>query len=347
MKLPVLFMAACLLAGAQARSDAYRAYQSQESGVTVIHLSDAAHGIEVEIVPALGNRAIAMTVHGKNILYFPEGGIAEVQKHPDLNGIPFLAPWANRLDASSYWADGQEYLLNPNLHNYDIDGHSLPIHGLLHQSSVWEIADLGSDNNSARYTGRLAFWKYPELMAQWPFAQEYEMTYRLSGGTLEVRTTIRNLSQAAIPVAIGFHPYYRIPDKPRDEWTAHIPARQKIQTDDKLIPTGELTPANLPDPVPLRNRMLDTGFEDLVRDASGRAHFSIESGSEKIGIDFGPKYPVAILWEPPKRPFFCIEPMSGPTDVLNLAHEGKYSNLQSVPVGGSWTESFWITPSGL
>jgi hypothetical protein len=31
---------------------------------------------------------------------------------------------------------------------------------------------------------------------------------------------------------------------------------------------------------------------------------------------------------------------------VNLAHAGVYKELQSIPAGGQWKESFWITPSG-
>ena len=41
--------------------------------------------------------------------------------------------------------------------------------------------------------------------AQWPFAHEYEMTYSLAEGALEVKTTIADLSAEAMPVAIGYH----------------------------------------------------------------------------------------------------------------------------------------------
>jgi len=46
----------------------YTAQRTSEQGVEVIRLADAAKGVEVTVVPALGNRASAMTVHGKNIL---------------------------------------------------------------------------------------------------------------------------------------------------------------------------------------------------------------------------------------------------------------------------------------
>jgi len=38
--------------------------------------------------------------------------------------------------------------------------------------------------------------------------------------------------------------------------------------------------------------------------------------------------------------------MAAITDAMNLQHAGKYSALESIAPGGSWEESFWITPSG-
>ncbi len=54
---------------------------------------------------------------------------------------------------------------------------------------------------------------------------------------------------------------------------------------------------------------------------------------------------------PPPNPlatpnFICIEPMAGITNALNLAHRGVYKELQSIPPGGTWQESFWIRARG-
>jgi len=38
--------------------------------------------------------------------------------------------------------------------------------------------------------------------------------------------------------------------------------------------------------------------------------------------------------------------MTGITDALNLAHRGVYKELQSIPPGQTWQESFWVKPSG-
>ncbi len=107
-------------------------------------------------------------------------------KNPSLGGIPFLAPWADLLDEQAFWANGKRYAFNMNLGN--VRG-EMPIHGLLTDSPFWQIIEVAADEHSAHVTSRLEFWKYPDLMAQWPFAHEYEMTYRLEDGVLEVKTS--------------------------------------------------------------------------------------------------------------------------------------------------------------
>jgi aldose 1-epimerase len=327
----------------------YTAERTTDHGIPVIRLSDPANGVEVAIVPSVGNTAYEMNVHGKNILYFPYADVSEFQKNPRLSGIPFLAPWANRLSEQAFWANGKKYAFDMDLGN--VRGAN-PIHGLLSSSPYWKVISVMADKRSARTTSRLEFWRYPELMAQWPFAHEYEMTYSLKDGMLEVRVTITNLSNDPMPVAIGFHPYYQIPDVSRDAWTGHIPARRRVVADNRLIPTGEYRVMDIPDQFPLRGRTLDDGFIDLQRDAEGRAVFSIVSGDKKVETMFGPKYPVAVVWEPntqtgQPQPFICFEPMTGVTSAVNLAHEGKYPDLQMIAPGSRWSESFWIRASGI
>jgi len=345
MKLLALLLALPVLTVAQN----YSARTMSEQGVAVIRLADTAKGVEVSILPSLGNRVTEMKVHGKNILYSPSSDLAELIKNRTLSGVPFLAPWANRLDAESFWANGRKYTFNMTLGN--VKG-PIPIHGLLGNSDLWEVTEVAADRKSAHVTSRLLFWKHPELMAQWPFAHEYEMTYRLADGMLEVKLTVTNLSAEPMPVALGFHPFYRLPDVPRDQWVANIPARKIVVADSRLVATGEFKPYDLPNPLPLLGHPLDTGFTDLERDAEGRAHFSIEARGMKVETLFGPRYPVAVIFAPPApegqtRDFICFEPMTGITNAVNLNHEGKYPDLQTVPPGARWTESFWIRASGI
>jgi aldose 1-epimerase len=63
-------------------------------------------------------------------------------------------------------------------------------------------------------------------------------------------------------------------------------------------------------------------------------------------VEFGPNYRAAVIWAPPRGEFICFEPMAGITDALNLAQKNLYRELQSIAPGSTWTESFWVRPSG-
>ena len=137
--------------------------------------------------------------------------------------------------------------------------------------------------------------------------------------------------------------------------------------------------------VALKDFDLDHVFGDLERDAQGRAVVSVKGKTQQLDVLLGPNYRVdrAVLAEPgqrarrrwrrrarprrqpadppavpapmpltgatktvPNRGFIAIEPMVGITDSMNLAHKGLYKELQSIPPGGRWQESFWLRPSG-
>jgi aldose 1-epimerase len=80
---------------------------------------------------------------------------------------------------------------------------------------------------------------------------------------------------------------------------------------------------------------------------------SVWGKSQRLDVVFGPNYRAAVVYAPSpaaapaqNRQFICFEPMAGITDAMNLAHRGVYKELQSVPPGGTWQESFWVRPSG-
>ncbi len=324
----------------------YTARALTVDGVDIVRLTDAAHKAEVTIATKVGNNAFDMKVNGKPVFWSPYAGPGDVAKRPAMAGNPFLAPWANRLDHEGFFANGKSYILNPALRNYRPDGNHKPIHGLLLNSKEWQVTNMGADDRSAWVTSRIEFWRYPDYMAQFPFAHNLEMTYRLRDGALEVETAIENLSESPMPVGIGYHPYFRLPDTHRADWKVHIAAREHVVLSNVLIPTGERKPVEFPDPVSLATTQLDDVFTNLVRGDNGLAEFWVDDGKQRISVVYGPKYQVAVIYAPPGRDFICFEPMTGVTNAFNLAHEGKYNELESIPPRSTWKESYWIRTSG-
>ena len=334
------------------RAQNYSARKAVVDGISIVQLTDRQRDTTVSIIPSVGNNAYEMTVAGKNIFWFPYESVADFAADPKLCGNPFLAPWANRVDGEGFYANGQYYQFNDKLGNIRRDGNQLPIHGLLLYSSQWEVVSVDADGAGARATSRLRFSRHADLMAQFPFAHTIEMTYLLQEGTLEVRTHIQNEGAHTMPLSIGYHPYFRLHDAPRDSWTVSLAAERIWKLSEKLIPTGETRPVGdvfaTPRAVSLSEQFLDHVFGGLVRDASAQAVFSVRGKNQQLEVIYGPNYRAAVVYAPlgDDRDFICFEPMSGITNAFNLAHRGAYEDLQTVPPGGSWEESYWIRPSG-
>jgi aldose 1-epimerase len=335
--------AAGAMAARLAPAASYSAGQTRD----VVHLQDDATGTAVSIVPSVGNIAFELTVKGQNVLRWPFASLDQFKARPAMSGIPFVGPWANRLDEQAFYANGRRYAFDMELGN--VRG-AIPIHGFLTTNSRWRVVEAKADGESAWATSRLEFYREPAWMKQWPFAHTIDMTYRLHGGALEVRTRLENLSDEPMPVAIGFHPYYQLSDAPRDDWTLAVGARTHWLLAANKVPTGETEPIERMFPRPaattLRGFDLDDVFSDLVRDGEGRAAMSVTGKSQRLDIALGPKFRSVVIWSPKDSAFICIEPMAAITDALNLAQKGIYKELQTIAPGGVWQESFWIQPRG-
>ena len=324
----------------------YSARRTTVDSLEVVVMADAARQTEVSFVPSLGNVIYEIKVKGKNILPEAGGPPVKLNERKSLTGIPFMGPWANRLDQNAFYANGKKYLLNPDLKNFGIDQFQHPMHGLLSGSSAWKVASIAANAQGAAVATRLEFWKYPDLMAQFPFAHTIELTYRLRDGVLEVETVLRNLSNDPMPVSIGFHPCFQLGDAPRDQWKLHLPARDQMVLSPQLLPTGERKPVTFADPLPLAGVSLDDVFANLVYGADGRSETWVEGAKQRVTVISGPKFSTAVVYVPKGMSFACIEPMAAITNALNLSQTGAYKELQSVAPGAEWRETFWVRPSG-
>jgi hypothetical protein len=241
-------------------------------------------------------------------------------------------------------------------------------------------------------------------------AHTITMTYRVSEGALEVRTRLDNLSNDPMPVVIGFHPIYELPDGNRNDWTVSLDAKTHWIEIPQRLPTGETQPIESffgSDRTAIQLKkygLIDDVFTDLVRDANGRATMKLMYNGKELHAILGPKYRTVLAWStalpaggggtgraggqggggraagaaPPPAPsgpfpvdpaqgvkvapaavppaegapapttkgFIAFEPMVAITNALNLAHKGVYKDLQSIPPGGSWEESLWVTTRG-
>jgi aldose 1-epimerase len=366
MKPRFLPVVACLSIAFAAPAAAQQ-YSARQTG-DIVRLEDTKSQTVVSVITSVGNIVFEMKVKGQEVLRFPYASIDDFRAKPGGVGIPFMGPWINRLDQQAFYANGRKYNFDMELGN--VRG-AIPLHGFLTTSPGWQVVEAKADGKSAWVTSRLEFFRNPLWMAQWPFAHVVEITQRLQDGVLEVRTRIENMSTEPMPVMIGYHPYFKLTDSPRNDWTISVGADTHWILAANLIPTGETEPIEKRIPnhqsAALKEFSFDDVFSDLVRDAAGWAMMTVKGKSQALDVLIGPNYRAMVIYgpnpdtpvpmragapppapgtPPPDRNFICFEPMAGVTNALNLAQKGLYKELQSVAPGKTWEASFRVRPRG-
>ena len=274
-------------------------YTAKQDG-DVVELADTTSGMNVSVVWAMSN-AWRVQVKGKDLVR-ASATLADFESRPGLNGVPFLAPFANRLDETAFYANDKKYNFDLELGN--VRG-PIPSTGFVNGSKVWELVEAKADSKSAWATCRLDFFRIPAFIKQFPFAHTVTMTYRVSDGTLEVHTKIDNLSAEPMPVVIGFHPIFELPDGNRDDWTVSLDAQTHWIEIPQRLPTGETQPIESffgADRTAIQLKkyaLIDDVFTDLVRDAKGRATMRLMYNGKELDAIIGPKYKTVLAWSQP------------------------------------------------
>jgi aldose 1-epimerase len=303
-------------------------------GLEAWSLHDEAADLHATWVPSAGMLGASLVHHGEELLWQGAGVDAYAGRRAFM-GIPFLHPWANRLDGYRYRAGGRDVTLDPASPLLLLDDHRLPIHGVLTASRRWTVQTTAATGEHARLTASLGF-DTPELLAAFPFRHRVEMEVELGGGALEVRTTVYASGADAVPIAFGFHPYLQFPGVPRGQWSVAFPVRRRLRLDARLIPTGETEPVR-PISGAIGDRTWDDGFDEI----DNPARFEVSARGRTIEVEYLTGYPIAQIFAPPGQEYICIEPMTAPANAL----AGPDSALTWIPPGHRWSAAFRITPT--
>jgi aldose 1-epimerase len=298
MRLMQLALAVTIVAAWAAPAAAER-YTAKQDG-DVVELVDTSAQMNVSVVWSMSN-AWRVQVKGKDLVR-ASPTLADFQSRPGLNGVPILAPFANRLDETAFYANDRKYNFDLELGN--IRG-PIPSTGYVNGSKAWQLVEAKADAHSAWVTCRLDFYKIPLFMAQFPFAHTITMTYRVSEGTLEVHTRLDNVSTEPMPVVIGYHPIFELPDGNRNDWTVSLDAKTHWIEIPQRLPTGETQPIENffgADRTAIQLKkyaLIDDVFTDLIRDANGRATMKLMYNGKELDVSLGPKFKTVLAWSTP------------------------------------------------
>ncbi|HEY3944042.1 MAG TPA: aldose 1-epimerase [Solirubrobacteraceae bacterium] len=309
----------------------YRAEKTKVAELSACVLHDDVKDFHATWLVGAGMLGASLT-HRDEELLWQGAGAGTYANERKFMGVPFLHPWANRLDRFGYQANGHEVELDPSSPLLLLDDNGLPIHGLLTASRAWSLQKLAADEESASMTAALAFDR-SELLRAFPFQHRVEIEIHLDEGGMSVATTVTPTGEEAVPIAFGFHPYLRMPGLPRAEWTVSFPVRRRLLLDSKGIPTGATEPVE-----PIHGAIGDRTWDDGFDRIDTPARFEIHAGRRTTALEYTDGYPVAQIFAPPGQDYICVEPMTAPTNALNSPDGGFYS----LPAGERFSATFRI-----
>jgi len=220
-----------------------------------------------------------------------------------------LLPWPNRIEDGRYEFAGmvhQTALTEPSRHN--------ALHGLTRWVN-WTAVEQAPDRVL------MSLLLHPQ--DGYPFSLDLRAEYLLSAAGLLVRITATNVGTQAAPFGAGHHPYLTVGTL-IDQALLKLPALMRLETNDRLIPTGRLlatkgTAYDFLELRPIGSLTMDTAFATLVPDSDDliRAHFQAPRGEPSVTLWMEPIYRFLMVYTPDaipeasrRRRSLAIEPMT-------------------------------------
>ncbi len=140
-----------------------------------------------------------------------------------------LFPFVDRLENGKYKFQDVEYSFPRN----EPDRKNA-IHGFLNSQS-FEVLHL---NNSRDGVSVDLFFDYDGNLEAYPFLCSVSVRYSLNANGFGCRTKVQNKSGSAMPVGLGWHPYFRITEDPL-QFEVLVPAKASYIIGEDLINTGK------------------------------------------------------------------------------------------------------------
>ena len=246
---------------------------------------------------------------------------------------PNLFPFIGRIWDNRYTFRGKPY--NMGIHGFAAQAEFAPVE----QETDYVVLSL---------TSNIA------TLVVYPFDFTLEITYRLTGNTVEVSYTVRNQSRDIMPFGIGGHPGFRVPIGEGEKFEDYYlefslpcqPDRVGFTPEVFLSGQDEAYPLEAGKRIPLRHELFD---EDAIILKNMCREITLRSGKGKHFVKVSyPQMNYLGIWHWPHTdaPYVCIEPWTSlparqgvveefacKSDLIHLLPGKTYENTWTITIG--------------
>lgn len=331
--------------------------------------------VGAEILPGRGMNIYQLRA------YVPGKGVVELLESPPLNqavqtlnggaadkdgngsftiGGAILVPYANRI-RGKLGADrvtlqtqiqGERVVLPANWRGKERFAEPHAMHGLILERAMDQV-DLQADANEARVTGVL---NAGDFKNHWPSEARVTVSNTLRPESFAFTVTVENTGKKAMPVGIGWHPYFRLLSGNRQQARLHIPAKQRLEVNnyDDVFPTGKLLPLadtsydfSAPGGRELDTQFLDDTFVNLQRGADGALVAEIIDPAARLGLRIrttSPQVKAYQVYAPVDKAFVAFEPQYNFGDPFSAIWKGRDTGMVVLQPGQDTAYTVQVEP---
>lgn len=236
------------------------------------------HGASATIVPERGAIVTSLVLGGHELLYLDEETLRDPQKNVR-GGIPVLFPSPGRLTDDRF-AKG-----------------AMKQHGFARTLPFTVTREAESE-------ATLALADSEVTRAQFPYAFEFVLHYRLMHDALRIEATVTNHDDAELPFGFGLHPYFAVPEAEKAAArieTGATRAFDNVKKEEIALDGIDLT-ANEID-----LHLVDHGCQESALTWFGRT----------VRLRGSFELTRWVIWTLRGKDFVCLEPWTCPADALN------------------------------
>lgn len=289
----------------------------------IVELRDGA--ASVALAPEIGGSLLWFRWHleGCCAVDWLRPALAEAVAGRDAGGMACfpLVPYSNRVRDGRFQFDGREIRLPVSRD----DPHFEHGHGWRHP---WILESSEASRAILRYRHK------PDA---WPWRYEAEQEVTLASGALQIRLTLRNLSDRPMPAGFGLHPYFPASAAARIE----ISVTAMWETDAEVLPTRLVEARDKLNAFEVPHENLDNAFAGWSR----RARIVWPDRNAALELEADEPLDFLVLYTPQGENFFCAEPVSNATDAFNLrSSKPEEVGLRVLQPGQSWTAGIRFVP---
>jgi len=270
-------------------------------------------GVALDVAPEIGGAIAGLSLALPGAAH----AVEPLRRMPDpalaardvrLAGSFAMLPYSNRMRECTLYFAGKRHRLAPNF-----GSHPHAIHGLGWQRA-WDI----DEHTSAAATLRLVHGGEGNEAAEWPFAFAARQIYALTPTGFSQTLEIENTGGGDMPAGFGLHPYFQ-----RAAGTRVTARASGVWRNDEAMMPISLDPVppawNLAEGKLAAALAVDNCF------AGWDGHARIEWPEWDIALDMraDPVFGHLVVYVPPGKPFFCVEPASNRNDGINMLAKGR------------------------